>query len=67
MAGPFPGVDPYPEMPDVLLDLQAVYNQAYDAGPYQRRIDYRSAPSMPLEEADAEWTDTLLRAKGFRR
>lgn len=39
--------------PDVPLDLQHVFNRAYDAGPYQRgALDYDSPPHPPLAEAD---------------
>jgi hypothetical protein len=48
-------------MPDVLLDLQAIYDQAYDAGPYRRRVSYRDSPPVPLNEEDAQWANALLR------
>lgn len=53
-------------MPDVQIDLQEVFNRNYDEGAYSKRIDYRSDPSVPLEKADAEWADALLRAQGVR-
>ncbi|MFO0953836.1 MAG: DUF4058 family protein [Isosphaeraceae bacterium] len=35
--------------PDVALDLQAVLDRVYDAGPYRRRIRYaETAPAPPL-------------------
>jgi hypothetical protein len=55
-----------PEIPDVLLDLQMIYDRVYDAGPYRRRVDYSSAPPVTLDEAEAEWASTLLREKGLR-
>lgn len=52
--------------PDVVLDLQAVFDGVYDAGPYPRRVDYRRDPPLALNLADAEWVDALLRSKGMR-
>jgi hypothetical protein len=52
--------------PDVVLDLQAVFDRCYDEGPYARRLDYRREPSVPLARADAEWADALLRKRGLR-
>jgi len=52
--------------PDVLLDLQTVFDRCYDAGPYHRRIDYHQEPPTPLEGEDATWADSLLREKGLR-
>jgi len=55
-----------PGVPDILLDLQPIYDRAYDAGPYLRRVSYRDDPPIPLEGDDAEWADALLREKGLR-
>lgn len=52
--------------PDVVLDLQAVFNRCYDAGAYTRRLDYRRDPAVSLSDEDAVWADTLLRQKGLR-
>ena len=54
------------EHPDVLLDLQAAFDHAYDAGPYKRRVDYRKEPDPPLSDEDAAWADALLKEKGAR-
>jgi len=54
------------DFPDVALDLQAIFNQAYDAGPYRRMVDYRQEPPIPLEGEDAAWMDARLREKGLR-
>ncbi len=59
---PLSGADP-----DVVLDLQAVFDHMYDAGPYRRRVDYRRGPVIPLDVTDAEWADSLLREKGLRQ
>jgi hypothetical protein len=52
--------------PDVVLDLQAVFDYCYDEGPYARRVDYRREPSIRLRSEDAEWVDGLLRERGLR-
>ncbi len=51
---------------DVYLDLQAVFDHCYDAGPYARRVDYRQDPPIPLQGEDAIWAAALLREKGLR-
>lgn len=51
---------------DVVLDLQAAFDRAYDAGPYSVRIDYLSPCEPPLTEDDSVWADELLKTKGFR-
>ncbi|GAB4468333.1 MAG: DUF4058 family protein [Armatimonadaceae bacterium] len=51
---------------DVVLDLQACFERAYDAGPYSRRVDYHASPTPPLSSEDAEWLETLLRDQGYR-
>jgi hypothetical protein len=58
---PLAGTDP-----DVILDLQEVFDRCYDACGYVRRIDYRREPASPLSPADAAWADALLREKGCR-
>jgi hypothetical protein len=52
--------------PDVVLDLQAVFDLYYDAGAYARRLDYRHDPAVSLSDEDAVWADALLRRKGLR-
>jgi hypothetical protein len=50
-----------PEHPAVLLDLQAVFDRCYDAGPYTREIDYASVDLIPALSLDqAAWTRSLL-------
>lgn len=42
--------------PEIPLDLQYVFNRAYDAGPYRRgAIDYELPPHPPLAAADYAW------------
>jgi hypothetical protein len=54
------------EVSPVILDLQSVFERAYDAGPYVQRVEYRAALPTPLTEGDATWMDALLREKGLR-
>jgi hypothetical protein len=51
---------------DIELDLQAVLDHCYDAGRFDRKIDYTQAPIPPLRAEDAVWADTLLRERGLR-
>lgn len=51
---------------DVVLDLQACFERAYEAGPYRRRVDYRKEPIPPLKPEKAAWADQLLRERGVR-
>jgi hypothetical protein len=52
-----------PEDPSVLLDLQAAFNSAYDAGPYRKRISYGEDPiEPPLRIEQAGWIKAILQA-----
>lgn len=51
---------------DVVLDLQAVLDEVYRKGQYDRLIDYSGEPAPRLEPADAAWADDLLRQLGKR-
>jgi Protein of unknown function (DUF4058) len=48
--------------PDVLLDIQAVVQQTYEAGSYVDRLDYRSACRPPLSAETQQWVDQLVRS-----
>ena len=51
---------------DVLVDLQAVFDRAYDTGPYRRLSPYRAVtPVPPLTPAQAAWSDQLLHTHGL--
>lgn len=50
---------------DVLLELQAVLNDAYDRGGYDI-IDYRKPPQPPLSGEVANWCEQLLKQKQLR-
>jgi hypothetical protein len=57
------GIPLRPEDRDVTLDLQAVINQAYEDGRYER-TDYRRPLNPPLPTEDAAWATELLRKAG---
>jgi hypothetical protein len=45
----------------VTVDLQAVFDRSYDAGPYRREIDYaKDAPDPPLDEDRTPWAKQLI-------
>jgi Protein of unknown function (DUF4058) len=47
--------------PEVPLDLQFVFNRAYDDGPYLRgAVDYAKPPEPPLSGDDAGWAEALI-------
>jgi len=51
-----------PGDPEVPVDFQAVFNRAYDTGPYRRRIRYAEAkPVPPLRPEQQEWAEGILR------
>jgi hypothetical protein len=56
-----------PGDPDVPLDLQDVFDQAYEIGPYRREIVYGKDPIVPrLSPEQAQWARTLLARRGRR-
>jgi Protein of unknown function (DUF4058) len=53
-----------PGDPPPTIDLQAVFDRCYDAGPYRREIDYdRDVITPPLSRSQAEWAERILTAK----
>lgn len=52
--------------PDIVLDLQAVFNRCYENGAYADLIDYSADPEVPLAPDDMAWATELLRQKGLR-
>jgi hypothetical protein len=50
---------------DVPLDLQGLIELCYRNGRYDD-LDYRQPPAPPLEPADEQWADELLRSRGLR-
>jgi hypothetical protein len=53
------------EVADVVLDLQAVLDIAYDAGKYRGDAGYSKQPQPPLASEDWEWSRQLLRERGI--
>jgi hypothetical protein len=52
-----------PGDPDVPLDLQAVFDRAYDEGPYARAVHYdMAAVEPPLRPGQAKWVEERLAA-----
>jgi hypothetical protein len=47
--------------PDLSLDLQAVFTDAYDRAGYDYSLNYNANIEPPLEEPDAVWARELLR------
>jgi hypothetical protein len=46
---------------DVTIDLQDVFDRAYDTGPYRRRVNYAErTPTPPLRPDQAEWASHIL-------
>jgi hypothetical protein len=57
------GIPLLPSDPDVSLDLQPLFDRAYDAGPYRREIEYgkdRITPRLRAEQA--KWAADLTKA-----
>jgi hypothetical protein len=48
--------------PDVVLDVQAVLAQTYEAGSYRERLRYDQPCVPPLPAEDQAWADQLIRA-----
>lgn len=63
---PLPDID-IPLLPDdgsIRVDLQAVFNRCYNAGPYPREIDYQhDQPEPPLTDEQQAWARELLKQK----
>ena len=60
---PLPEIDIplLPGDPPISLDLQAVFQRTYEAGPYEREIDYRQdTPVPPLTAEQQKWMRGLL-------
>jgi hypothetical protein len=52
---------------EVSLDLQWLFNQAYDRDPYRRgAVDYQREPEPPLGPDDTEWLAQRLRDQQLR-
>jgi hypothetical protein len=53
-----------PGDPDVPLDLEVIFQRAYDAGPFEHEIEYGKDPIVPrLKPEQAEWATALLKSR----
>jgi hypothetical protein len=53
-----------PDVPPVPLDLQTVFQRAYETGPYARRVRYGEQEIVPpLRPEDAEWATSRVTAR----
>jgi hypothetical protein len=50
--------------PPLVLDVQAIIHQLYDAGGYYKFM-YESSPVPPLTPADAAWAHGILADAGI--
>ncbi len=46
--------------PDVVLDLQEIFNTVYDRAGYDYSLDYTRSIEPPLSDADAGWVQKIL-------
>ncbi len=53
--------------PDVVVDLQAMLDQCYEAGRLAERLDYRGACPPPLAKKTLKWINELLHRKNLRK
>jgi hypothetical protein len=61
------GIPLLPGDSDVPLDLQAVFDRAYEDGPYSRRVEYGKDRIVPrLKPDQAEWAADLLKRRKRR-
>ncbi len=52
---------------EIPLDLQFVFNRAYDEGPYRRgAVDYRQPADPPLASTELDWAAEVLKASKQR-
>lgn len=47
--------------PDVTIDLQQIFDRAYDEGRYRRVLNYAARPVAPLSPADVAWASDRIR------
>ena len=53
-------------VPEVAIDLQELFQRAYDNAAMAELVDYRRDTDPPLGGTDAAWADELLRRAGSR-
>ena len=49
------GIPLKPPEADAAVDLQEVFDRAFDQGGYADTVDYQQPPSVPLSETDLKW------------
>ena len=49
--------------PDLLIDLAAVFNTAYERGRFQRRLNYQGQLPAQLRAGEQDWVETVLKKK----
>jgi hypothetical protein len=47
---------------DAVVDLQEVFDSAFDQGGYAETVDYEQPPSVPLSQADLKWAAERARS-----
>ena len=53
------------DRPEIPVDLQRLFDEAYDTGPYtEGAVDYENPPDPPLPAEFAGWADRCLRKAG---
>jgi Protein of unknown function (DUF4058) len=60
---PIIGVPLDPADDPVLLDLQAIFDRAYDSTGFGELVNYSASPTPKLSSADQAWATEVLRAK----
>ncbi len=51
---------------DLVVDLEIVFNRAYDQGGFANRVDYTRPTKTPVRDSDRLWIDQLLKVARFR-
>ena len=49
--------------PDVVLDLQTIFDTVYDRAGYDYSLNYNRSIEPPLSEADVSWPQQFIEAK----
>jgi len=52
--------------PDLVVHLQAAFEDAYREGQYHKAVDYTLPPPIALPRAQQAWVETRLHEKGVR-
>jgi hypothetical protein len=61
------GIPLLPGDPDVRLDVQEMFQRAYEAGPYAREVEYGKDPIVPrLRPEQAEWAAAVVKSRKRR-